>query len=83
MVWAAGSSDRISPIVLIAAGLLSFPLIGAFRKMTTDFMELDSRPGNIFNVVIRVTFCTYFLCTDFFICVREASWRKREGSQKW
>ena len=44
------------PIVLIAAGLLS-SADAVFRKMTTDFMNWI-RPGNIFNVVIRVTFCS-------------------------
>ena len=42
------------PILLIAAGLLS-SADAVFRKMTTDFMNWI-RPGNVFNVVIRVTF---------------------------
>lgn len=42
------------PILLIAAGLLS-SADAVFRKMTMDFMNWI-RPGNVFNIVIRVTF---------------------------
>lgn len=57
------------PIVLIAAGLLS-SADAVFRKMTTDFMNWI-RPGNIFNVVIRVTFLffTSYALTSY-LCKR-------------
>ena len=42
------------PILLIAAGLLS-SADAVFRKMTTDFVNWI-RPGNVFNVVFRITF---------------------------
>ena len=57
------------PIVLIAAGLLS-SADAVFRKMTTDFMNWI-RPGNIFNVVIGVTFLffTSYALTSY-LCKR-------------
>ena len=57
------------PILLIAAGLLS-SADAVFRKMTVDFMNWI-RPGNVFNVVIRVTFLffTSYALTSY-LCKR-------------
>ena len=57
------------PILFIAAGLLS-SADAVFRKMTVDFMNWI-RPGNVFNVVIRVMFLffTSYALTSY-LCKR-------------
>ena len=55
--------------LLIAAGLLS-SADAVFRKMTVDFMNWI-RPGNVFNIVVRVTFLffTSYALTSY-LCKR-------------
>ena len=67
------------PILLIAAGLLS-SADAVFRKMTTDFHELDPS-DNIFNVVIRVTFLFLPHALTSYLCKAKHPGRS-EGSQK-